>query len=62
MMKCLKWNYDRSFSYLRRIRNVVQPNKGFVNQLKMYERELGLAKKPEKQETAQKKGKKSTEL
>ncbi|EAR97541.1 dual specificity phosphatase domain protein (macronuclear) [Tetrahymena thermophila SB210] len=59
LMKCLKWNYDRSYSHIKRIRNVVQPNKGFVNQLKMYEKELGLAKK---QDQTHKKGKKSTEL
>ena len=35
-MKEKKWDYDKSFEYVKNIRNNVDPNSYFVEQLKDY--------------------------
>ena len=36
IMKEKKWDYDRSFEYVQKIRTIINPNSDFVKQLKEY--------------------------
>jgi len=38
LMKSYKWNYNESYIYLKNIRNIISPNEGFRDQLKLLEK------------------------
>jgi len=39
-MKTYCWSLNKSFTYLKKLRPRIQPNPGFMNQLKIMEKEL----------------------
>jgi len=40
LMKYMRMKFDDALLYLKRIRRTAFPNRGFINQLKEYEKEL----------------------
>jgi len=44
LMKKLNWSYKEAFDYVRKKRWVINPNPGFVKQLKRYEAKLKMPK------------------
>jgi hypothetical protein len=41
-MKEKRWGYNEAFTYVKSRRSCINPNPGFVKQLKSYEEEIGL--------------------
>jgi len=40
LMKKFNWSYEVSYTYVKELRPYIQPNNGFIEQLKSFEREL----------------------
>jgi protein-tyrosine phosphatase len=41
LMKSNSWTYEKALEYIQSTRNEVNPNQGFVKQLKDYQNEIG---------------------
>jgi protein-tyrosine phosphatase len=45
VMKTYRFSYKRAFEFVRQKRSVIRPNEGFVQQLHIYEKQLGIKSK-----------------